>query len=734
MSLLKRRLATVAIPLCLLLCSAAAIRLAFIREVLTDQYRALPKLEQGRNLAWARAAASGDWSRQTIGDYPLANLPDHPYVHPPGYPSLIAGLYRIFQINSTIPLVFQMLLGLWTTWLAWYAARRWISASAGWLAALMSTFHWSAVYYTSQFLDANLLTTLTTTAVVAVLLLGDALTVNSNPRTSRRRRWLQLSIPALAAGLAAGLAAIVRPAAAVLIPVICGWLLWVVWRYRNPSLRMAAADWMAENMAPAGQGALDVSSDVLLEALQPSASHKLRAALHDLPATFRQAGTALLFLLLGLLLAIGPVTWRNLRAGGFVPISVGENVAALAAAMPEAQSLNDCEFGVGARLDRLADYELLAAAAGSDRPRSISRHFRRERRTIFSKHPENFAKNIARRLALFWGPIEVGTTRVVESDRLVSPVLTRLPLPFSILNTLSLMGFAFWIFPRRERIVPTLTAQTATDLPAAGAVSPVNRALPLLLLGIFVCWTLSHLKFLAAGIWRQPLLPLVAIMAAFALADLGQNLLLRRWSEVTVWVALLFCIWLVAGRNLGQYVPNHVKWQLDRALALEERGQEEAAVAAYRVALLSAPGVVDPQSGVISTGGGVFAEADSQRMRSAAGVAAARLGRHFYTAGNRKAALQYYQLAGELNRRDNHSLLNVGLLQLREGNHKKAEEALRSALQRDAGAWVAYYPLAQALYQQGRYDEARTELEKLLTLKPDHRSAQNLLSLIAPQR
>jgi tetratricopeptide (TPR) repeat protein len=726
----SRCLWTVCTPLFLLLGLAAAVRGTYLRELAAEPRHVVRQLEEGYNVAWARAAATGDWSRTTVGDYPLATLPTSPYVHPPGYPLFLAGVYRLAGLNRLWPLVVQQLLGVWVVWLAWSAARRWIGVSAGWFAGVLVALHWSAVYYAGAFLDASLLTALVMAFVVGLGRLGERIV--ARPGGARRTAALaRLAVLGLAVGLAAGLAAIVRPATMPLLALAPLWLLWVAWRVGNPSLRAAAIAVMSQNLPPTRR--VDEASDVLLASMAPSASARVWAALRGLPPALALAAPALAGIVVGAAVAIAPVTWRNWRVSGrVVPICIGHPVAALVAAMPAYDGLDDGDVGSGSRLDRVADYEHLALAAGSGDPRVIARHFRRQRHALVWREPEATARALARRLELFWGPLDVGSASVVECERDASATLGWLPLPFSVVNALAVMGLAFCAVPRRPR-----RGLSAPPLACAADMAPtpalVARGLSLLVFGILLVWTFSHLPLLAAGVWRQPLLPLLAMLAAVALEDLRQSLVVRRVRDVAAWGATLFCCWLVVGQNIGAYVPNRAKWHLDRGLALEALGQEDAAQTAFRTVLMAAPGVVDPVTGV-RTETGSLDQRDFLCMRRSAAMAATKLAAHAFQRDDKALALQYYGLAAELDASRGEALVNVGILLLGRGNPSEAATALTEALQRDPGVWPARYPLAQALYRLGRYDAAREQLDELLKVMPGHGPAHNMRALLVPER
>lgn len=611
--------------------------------------------------------------------------------------------------------------------LTWFAGRRWFGARSGWVASLLVAIHWSAVYYGGEFLDSSLLSALVMAYLVGLGRLADR-TVARHRASAKLGSGGAVLAVGVAVGLAAGTAGVVRPAALGLVPVALLWILWIAWRVRNPCLRAAAVEVMSQALPESRR--VDEASDVLLASMEPGVPERLRAVWRSLPGTARLAAPALGGILLGISVAIVPVTWRNWRVSGkFVPICVEPSVSALVAALPVYEGLDDSDVGAGSRLDRVADYAHLATAAGDDSPGVIARHFGRRHRLLLRREPEATASSLARRLKLFWGPLEVGSSSVVEYDRRDSELLRRLPVPFSVVNALSILGLAFYAVPRRNHrgVWATTSSPPVVDMPSALVV----HALPALVCGLLVVWLWRHLGLLSAGVWRQPMLPLLALMASVAVEDLAQCLGTRRWRDAGVWSLTLFCCWMVVGQNLGQYVPNRAKWLLDRGLALEKLGQPDAAQTAFRTVLMVTPGLVDPESGVRMKDA-TMSEGDVRRFQTSAAVAAMKLASDALSREDRALAVRYYQLAAGLDTSRSEALVNAGVLVLGGGNPPEAVKLLREALRRDPRALPARYPLAQALYRLGRYDEAREEVDALLALMPDHAPARNLRAMLVP--
>lgn len=710
------------LPLCALLALAALLRGLYLAEIRKAPESALPALDAAANLAWANAQSTGEWTSQppAPGQDRIASLPHTPYVRPPGYPLWLAGGFKAGAGRFGLR-VAQQVLGILGVFLAWWTARRWIGPRTGWFAGLFAAIHWADIYYAGEFLDASLLGLLVAVAFVVAGRAAECIVRRADAGEERHGNGCMAGWAGVL-GLAGGMAIAIRPASAVLVHVSWVWLLWIAWRRKTPSLRQAALDSLSRSLRP--DCALDERSDVLLASLTPSRGLRLRAAFRKLPAAARLAAPALAGLLAGTLLVVAPIWARNAAKGGFpAPIAVGDTVAALVGTLPEYEGFDDGDIGLGSRLDRTCTYGQLAEVAGTPRARGIVRHFRRQILGIFNSHPQEAGLVLARKLQLFWGPLDVGSSRVVEMDRHASAALRHLPLPTFLLHALAILGAAVWWLTRRK-----IPLEPGTPDKPAGVVV---RAMPLLALAWVAAWTCSHLPFLASGQWRHPLLPALFFLAAWAVEDVLRSAQAKRWREVALWSATLLCLSLMTVQNIGNHVPNGAKWRLDRGLALEAAGHRDAALVAYRTVLMATPGVTDPESGV-ALGETSLTPRDVRRHQQAAAVACIKLGNAAATRQDLPLALRYFQGAAELEPAKSEALVNAGRVLLLNGRAEEAATWLRDALARDPRALPARYPLAQALFRMGRYDEARSQVDSLLAVLPDHAPALRLRALMNP--
>lgn len=157
---------------------------------------------------WARRIAGGEW----IGS--------EPFYFAPGYPYLLAILYRFVSPWAGTVYIFQMILGLVNIFLihrlAGYAFGRRAARAAAVLAALYASF---------PFLEAKIMSA---TTGLTTLLLGLVLLVSAAGRSSPWR-WLL-------GGLLMGITSLIRPESLLAAPLFLVWI-WRWGRPPDPSLR-----------------------------------------------------------------------------------------------------------------------------------------------------------------------------------------------------------------------------------------------------------------------------------------------------------------------------------------------------------------------------------------------------------------------------------------------------------------------------------------------------------------
>lgn len=158
--------------------------------------------DEGNYVGIARALAAG------------AGVPDKwPWLRPPGYPLLLAAFFRATGGDLRAPLLFQAAVGAVVALLAAALASRLWGRRAALFAAAWAALDPSLVYYT-RMLQTEVLYTLLV-AVQAYALVRWA--TGADPTAGKR--WLAVG------GVAAGLAAVVRPAIFAVLPLLALWML-----------------------------------------------------------------------------------------------------------------------------------------------------------------------------------------------------------------------------------------------------------------------------------------------------------------------------------------------------------------------------------------------------------------------------------------------------------------------------------------------------------------------------
>jgi tetratricopeptide (TPR) repeat protein len=99
-------------------------------------------------------------------------------------------------------------------------------------------------------------------------------------------------------------------------------------------------------------------------------------------------------------------------------------------------------------------------------------------------------------------------------------------------------------------------------------------------------------------------------------------------------------------------------------------------------------------------------------------------------AGDARGAVAAFQWAADTDPRNAEPPIQLGTLHLGEGDPVGAEAAFRRAVVADAEHPGAHGSLALALLEQGRTDEARTHLQRVLELDPGNQPARDLLGRI----
>ncbi len=184
---------------CLIVLLAAALRFVFLHQFQSSDFYECPVLDM---LTYVQQA-------QVIAKYGLDGL--EVIWRPPLYPILLS--LSVKYAGSFLPgLLIQVLLASLSAGLVYLVARRFVSERVALAGAALYAINWVAIFFSVPFEGTSLF--------VFLLLLALWLMMASE----ERRSWL--SVPA---GLAAGLAALVRTE---IMPIILVWALWMILRKR----------------------------------------------------------------------------------------------------------------------------------------------------------------------------------------------------------------------------------------------------------------------------------------------------------------------------------------------------------------------------------------------------------------------------------------------------------------------------------------------------------------------
>ena len=491
------------------LAAAALLRGMYFLEIRTRPDFNFLGLDAGYHEYWARGIAFGHWT-PPFGQ-PDPQIRTQPFFRPPGYPYFLALVYRLSGGSLSVARLIQFALGVLNAGLVFALARRWFGGLAALLSATLAATYWAAIYYEGEWLEPTLLATLT---LLMLLALGRWL-------SSRRGTWL------LAAGVALGASAAVRPNALAFLPAAAAWAVW--------------------NLPP-------------------------------LPGRGRKSLGVLALLGAGAALTVAPCTLRNAFVGrdavlissnGGINLLFGQDREAVVDhASPDSGNWS------------CYDYPSIMAKASAEAGRPLraseaSAWYARKARARMVSRPRETLRLLALKSLLFWGPLEVANNKIEELERAHSRVLRLLPVRWSFVLAAAGLGFLAVIGGRSR---PGERREGALAMALLAALFAAS-------------YFLSFLPFVAAGQYRLPLAPVLMVLAGAGLAHVAGLAARRQAGAAAAWLAAGACLWAVASPNYAGYRPDPARWHLARGVAAERAGQLPEAEREFRAALLASPGL-----------------------------------------------------------------------------------------------------------------------------------------------
>ena len=495
-------------------------RLIYLLEVTHAPDFDAPQFEAQYHDYWARALVTGDWTPPAGVTDP--EIPQRPYFRPPGYPFFLASTYRLTGPGHVWPRAVQMMLGLASCLLLHRLARHGFGRAAALFAAGIMAVYWVFIFFEAEFLAVGPL----------IFLLLAALTVAAG--WARRGFTVRRS---LAVGILTGLAILVRPNAAVLLPAFLLWAAWLAWRREGRAAVTRAAF------------------------LRPALVFVAAAVLVTLPATVRNWRVA------------GDPVWITSNAGVNLFVGTHPDSDGIRPGVAELGEIAGLESGWDS-----FDYPLVAAgverALGRELSDSeVSAYFSRRALDYAVAQPLAAARLTLRKLALFWGPAEVSNNKVIELEREASPTL-RFSLGFATVLALALAGLGRWLWERR---------------PGAEPENERRFEIGALLLLVIIFYSASFLPFFVASRFRAPLVPILMVFAGHALAGLWRAAASRRLGHLAIGVALIVVLRSLTGIPWVPYEPDRALWHWRQGLLWKAKEQPAAAFEQFQHAVEANP-------------------------------------------------------------------------------------------------------------------------------------------------
>jgi 4-amino-4-deoxy-L-arabinose transferase-like glycosyltransferase len=505
---------------------ALVMRAAYLIEITEAPDFDRPQFESQYHDYWARALVSGDWTPpEQVTDPEIST---RPYFRPPGYPFFLAAALRIGGDGYLWPRIVQMFLGLVSCLMIGLLTRRWFGWIAGLGAAALFGGYWAFIYFEGEFMAPPLLILLTLAVLGLVSRWADEMTLTT----------------AAAAGVATGLAALVRPNLLALAPFFLLWAVWVRWR---------------------------------------------RGGREAVPAVVRNAAVYLC----ATILAILPATLRNHRVSGdwvLVTSNAGINLFiglhpdsdGTTPGVPELAELTGMEGWDSFDYPLIAEnVERIEGREMSDS--EVSRWFARQAVSRALERPGAVVRLIGRKILLFWGPAEISNTKVIHHERQASRTLRSSP-GFATILALSLVGIAVCAVGGRWGWE---TAETASERPDPAVVA--------LLVGFVVVYASTYAPFFVSARFRLPVIPVLMVFGGVAIQTVWRLASARRWGLLTAVLVGFGLLRLAAGHEWVAYEPDASLWHWRRGLLFERSGRIGKAMDEYRAAVEIRPDHAEAQ-------------------------------------------------------------------------------------------------------------------------------------------
>jgi tetratricopeptide (TPR) repeat protein len=649
----------------------AVLRGLFLREIVEAPDFAYPVINAGYHNYWARGLATGNWVPPE--GFPDPGIQTTPYFRPPGYPYFLALIYWIGSKGYLLPRIVQMGLGLVNCLLAFALGRRWFGHAVGLVVAVLMASYWIFIYFEGEF----------HAPVLLILLLLSFIYVLGLWTEKIRLRY------SLVAGLLLGLSALVRPNLLLFVPVVVGWMFWVVRKRRVP-----------QRVYASGAGFVVV-----------------------------------------VLVAIAPVTIRNylvahdvvlISSNGGINFFIGNNEIADGFYDGTIPWLDNFEFGTCYDYPEIVNR--LEHKQGKPLKHSqVSAYFSKKAMRYIREHPLQAIGLMVKKALLFWGPREITNNKVIHYERQHSATLRHLPgFPFAV--SLFVLGLVLLLID--------LWAKKGSEGSPIGAVwssiviSPVPIEMVVLIFLFVITYFASVLPFFAAARFRVPVIPFLLLFGAYGLCRVVRLMLDRQVRRAVCCAAAFGGLYTLANTPFVPYEPDLAMWHYHRGVAYARRENLDQAISEYRTTLQIKPhyakghynlGYLLKKKG--EPAGAIKHYTEAVRLNPDYVDAHVNIGLVLQEQGKTDDAIRHYKWALRIYPEHIKARNNLGNALQGMKRYAEAIEHYKKALEIEPTYAIAHKNLGIALTRQGRIDEAIRHYREALRIHPDFTSAHYSLGL-----
>ncbi len=505
----------------MILLIGALLRFTYLFEVARAPDFDAPQFEAQYHDYWARALLSGDWTPPPGVTDP--EIPHRPYFRPPGYPFALAAIYAATGGGYVWPRLFQMVLGLISCWLLYGLASRVYGNAAALGSAAFAATYWLFIFFEAELMAVTLLILLLLASLTVVVRWAEGF-------TARR---------AATVGVLLGAATLVRPNAAVLVPLFLLWIAWLSGR------RQGRGVWFRRPF------------------LVPSLVLVATFVLATLPATLRNLRVS------------GDLVWITSNAGVNLFVGTHPQSDGISPVVPELGQISGLERGWDS-------FDYPRVAAGVERlvgrtmsDSEVSAYFSQRAIGYAVADPGQVLRLMARKLALFWGPATISNNKILHFERQNSPTLSFGP-SFATLLAFALVGLAWlgWEWRSGQKSSPERTRRLEITV---------------LLVLCVVVYSLSFLPFFVSDRFRAPVVPLLILFAGYGLSALVQAAITARYRSLTIGLVLLIGARALTGIAWVPYEPDLSLWHWRKGLLWKAKGDTARAHDEFRQAVDADP-------------------------------------------------------------------------------------------------------------------------------------------------